>query len=112
VVGCNTRGGSNSKNIIYRACLYNVILIGGYTVKLELTEHEYKKAYIEAKKAFNVWTTSPHLYGKDYCQPIDIDGEIFNLHIWLDNTDGFAHCAVHLKGRLSPVPLMSREVVE
>jgi len=86
-------------------------------VKLELTEHEYKRAYMEAVKAFNIWTTSPHLYGKDYWQPIDIDGKIFNLHIGLDNTDGFAHCAVHStitneKGRLEPVPLMSREVME
>ena len=86
-------------------------------MKLELTEHQYKWAYIEAIKAFNIWTTSETLYGKDYCQPIDIDGEIFNLHIWVENADGLAHCAVHStitneKGRIEPVLLMSREVVE
>jgi len=86
-------------------------------MKFELTEHEYKRAYIEAVKAFNIWTTSKTLYGKDYWQSIDIDGEIFKLHIWLDNTDCFAHCAVHStirneKGRIESVPLMSREVVE
>ena len=32
LVGCNTRGSSNSKIYVYCACLYNVILIGGYTV--------------------------------------------------------------------------------
>ena len=32
MVGCNTRGNSNSKIYVYCACLYNVILIGGYTV--------------------------------------------------------------------------------
>ena len=82
-------------------------------MKLELTEHEYKMAYMEAVKAFNIWTTSETLYGKDYRQSIDIDGEIFNLHIWVDNTDGFAHCAVHsLRDRLEPVTIMSREVME
>jgi len=81
-------------------------------MKLELTEHEYKRAYMEAAKAFNIWTTSETLYGKAYQQTIDIDGKIFDLHIALDNTDGFAHCAVNLRGHLSSVPLMSREVME
>ena len=86
-------------------------------MKLELTEHEYKWAYMEAIKAFNIWTASETLYGKDYRQSIDIDGKIFDLHIFLDRTDGFAHCDVHStitneKGRLEPVPLMSREVTE
>ena len=86
-------------------------------MKLELTEHEYKRDFMEAIKAFNIWTTSETLYEKDYRQSIDIDGKIFDLHIWLDRTDGFAHCAVHStitneKGRIEPVPLMFRQVVE
>ena len=35
MVGCNTRGSSNSKIYVCCASLYNVILTGGYTVKLE-----------------------------------------------------------------------------
>ena len=35
LVGCNTRRGSNSESNVYCARLYNVILIGVYTVKLE-----------------------------------------------------------------------------
>ena len=32
MVGCNTRGSSNSKIYVYCASLYNVILIGVYTM--------------------------------------------------------------------------------
>ena len=35
MVGGNLRRGCNGKGLICRACLHNVILIGGYTVKLE-----------------------------------------------------------------------------
>ena len=35
MVGCNSRRGCNGKGILFRARLHNVILTGGYTVKLE-----------------------------------------------------------------------------
>ena len=38
MVGGNPRGGSDSESNVYCACLYNVILIGVYTVKLEYNQ--------------------------------------------------------------------------
>jgi hypothetical protein len=50
VVGGNYRRGNNSKVYVRRACLYNVILIGGYTVNKETeeAEEEQKKRNREA----------------------------------------------------------------
>ena len=54
MVGCNTRGSGNSEGSIYRARIHNVILTGGYTVKLSYSEYraelsslnkEYRDAY-------------------------------------------------------------------
>ena len=48
MVGGNPRRGNNSEIYVYRACLYNVILIGVYTVNKEEAEEEQKKRNREA----------------------------------------------------------------
>ena len=46
LVGCNTRGSSNSESNVYCACLYNVILIRGVYTMFMLSDADLR-AYFE-----------------------------------------------------------------
>ena len=57
LVSGNTRGSSNSESNVYRACLYNVILIGVYTVKLEYNTDWQTQARGDNDSEYQIYLT-------------------------------------------------------